>query len=91
MGVVWQVNCNEEDLSPDFSPGREARERRCPEIQGFDESSPRPELGTKAAERRERDKARRRTVQVVEPFVRAERRRFGEMRARSSGLVRIAG
>ncbi len=34
MGVVWQVNCNEEDLSPDFSPGREARERRCPEIQG---------------------------------------------------------
>ncbi len=63
--------------SPQLSPRREARSRRCLEIQGFDESSPRPELGTKATERRERDKARRRTVQVVDPLVRAERRRFG--------------
>ncbi len=54
--------------SPHSSPGREVRERRCLKIQGFDESS---------AERRERDKAPRRTIQVVEPFVRAERRRFG--------------
>ncbi len=37
--------------------------------------------------RRERDKARRRTLQYVEPFVRAERRRFGEMCARSCGLA----
>ena len=63
--------------SPHFSPERETRARRCPKILGFDESSPRPELGTKAVERRERDKARRRTIQYVEPFVRAERRRFG--------------
>ena len=40
--------------------------------------------------RRERDNARRRTIQYVEPFVRVERRRFGWMRARSRGLVRIA-
>ena len=70
-------NYFQQSASPQFSPGREARARRCPEIQGFVESSPRPELGTKAAERRVRDKARRRTVQYVEPFVRAERRRFG--------------
>jgi len=50
-------------LGPNFSPGREARAHRCPEIQGFVEISPRPELGTKAADRRERDKARRRTLQ----------------------------
>ncbi len=41
------------------------------------EAQTRRELGTKAAERRERDKARKRTRQVVEPFVRAERCRFG--------------
>jgi len=63
--------------SPHFSPDRETRGRRCPEIQGFDESSTRPELGTKAAERRTRAKARKRTVQYVESFVRAERIRFG--------------
>ena len=50
---------------------------------------------------RARDKARRRTVQYVEHFVRAGRRRFGPaphslgevgwMRSRSRGLVRIAG
>ncbi len=55
-------------LNPHFSPEREVRERRYLKIQGFDDSS---------AERRERDKARRRTVQYVEPFVRALRRRFG--------------
>ena len=48
-------------------------------------------LRLRSAERRARDKARRRTVQYVEPFVRAERRRFGVMRSRSRGLVRIAG
>ncbi len=56
------------NLNPHFSPERDVRVRRCPEIQGFDKSS---------AERRERDKARSRTIQYVEPSVRAERRRFG--------------
>ncbi len=61
-------NYFQQSASPHISPEREARGRRCPEIQGFVESS---------AERREKDKARRRTLQSVEPFVRAERRRFG--------------
>ena len=56
------------ELEPHFSPGREVRERRFLKTQGFDESS---------AERPERDKARRHTVQYVEPFVRAGLCRFG--------------
>ncbi|MEE9144936.1 MAG: hypothetical protein V3U06_09240 [Candidatus Binatia bacterium] len=47
-----------------------------PEDTRFRRELPRPELGSKAAERRERDKAQRRTLQHVEPFVRAERRMF---------------